>query len=61
MGSDWLGWPEQMELPQWPLDSGATKKRVEINFLGSATAQPVQLDDSLIKAATHVSHASTDF
>lgn len=56
-----LGWPEQMELPQWPLDSGANKKRVEINFLGSATAQPVQLDDSLIKAATHVSHASTDF
>lgn len=56
-----LGWDSQIQLPLWPLNSTATKKRVEINYIGSSTTSQVNLDDSFIEAATHVTHASTDF
>ncbi|MFZ3230644.1 MAG: hypothetical protein WA160_10605 [Pseudobdellovibrio sp.] len=56
-----LGWSPIIQLPNWPLADMATKKRIEINFLGSTTNTTAQLDESLIQAATHVTHASTDF
>lgn len=57
-----LGWDQSMELPKWPLGGdSATNRRVEINFIGSTTHKGAKLDDNLIEAATHVTHASTDF
>ena len=55
------GWNAKIQLPNWPLDNMATKKRVEINFIGSTTNTSTPLDESLIQAATHVTHASKDF
>lgn len=56
-----LGWSKEVQLPLWPLSNQTAKKRVEINFLGTTSNQSVNLDDSLIQAATHVTHASSDF
>ncbi len=56
-----LGWSSDIVLPEWPLAPTSNKKRVEINFIGSTQNQPVNLDDSIIDAATHVSHSSSDF
>jgi hypothetical protein len=53
-------WPTKIELPNWPLAS-ANKKRFEINLIGGIKNQSVDLGDALINAATHVTHASTDF
>ncbi|MBC7466185.1 MAG: hypothetical protein H7256_09340 [Bdellovibrio sp.] len=55
------GWNAKIQLPNWPLENMASKKRVEINFIGSTTNTSTPLDDSLIQAATHVTHASKDF
>jgi hypothetical protein len=56
-----LGWGTDIQLPVWPLAHLTARKKVEINFIGSSNQKPVDLDDSLIDAATHVSHASTEF
>lgn len=56
-----LGWDTQIQLPAWPLGNQTPKRKVEINFIGSTSNQPVNLDDSLIEMATHVSHSSTEF
>jgi hypothetical protein len=56
-----LGWGTQIQLPSWPLANMTPTKKVEINFIGSTTGKPVDLDDSIIQAATHVSHSSTEF
>lgn len=58
-----LGWEQNIQLPNWPLigETTAQQRRLEINFVGSNTHQNVKLDDKLIEAATHVTHASTDF
>lgn len=56
-----LGWGTQIQLPTWPLANMTTKKKVEINFIGSTSNKPVSLDDSIIEAATHVSHSSVEF
>ena len=56
-----LGWGTQIQLPAWPLANMTPTKKVEINFIGSTTGKPVDLDDSIIQAATHVSHSSTEF
>lgn len=56
-----LGWDTQIQLPNWPLSNMTPTKKVEINFIGSTSSKPVELDDSIIQAATHVSHSSTEF
>lgn len=56
-----LGWETQIQLPAWPLANMTPTKKVEINFIGSTSSSPVNLDDSIIEAATHVSHSSTEF
>lgn len=57
-----LGWEQNIQLPNWPLIGESTaQRRLEINFVGSTTHKNVNLDDKLIEAATHVTHASTDF
>lgn len=56
-----LGWNAQIQLPAWPLGNMTPTKRVEINFIGSTSNKPVDLDDSIIQAATHVSHSSAQF
>lgn len=56
-----LGWNTQIQLPAWPLGNMTPTKKVEINFIGSTSSKPVDLDDSIIQAATHVSHSSTEF
>lgn len=56
-----LGWSQQISLPKWPLDNSTTRKRVEVNYIGSTTSQFTKLDDSLIESATHITHASADF
>ncbi len=53
-------WPAQIELPNWPMDT-TTKKRFEINYIGGLKLQNINLGNELIDAATHVTHASTDF
>ena len=53
-------WPTQIQLPNWPLDT-TTQKRFEINYVGGLKSQTIDLGDELIKAATHVTHSSTDF
>ncbi len=56
-----LNWSAKINLPQWPLDNSNSRKRIEVNYIGSSTHQSANLDDSLIENATHVTHASTDF
>ncbi len=56
-----LGWNEQVQLPNWPLTNTTAKMRVGVSFIGSTKNVIPVLDDSLIEATTHVSHASTDF
>lgn len=56
-----LGWGSQIQLPAWPLANMTPIKKVEINFIGSTAGKPVDLDDSIIQAATHISHSSTEF
>lgn len=54
-----FGWRNQISLPKWPLalEAGNTKKRVEINYVGSSTSNATNTLDF----ATHITHASTDF
>ena len=56
-------WPNQLALPNWPLDSQPTtnKKRFEVNFIGGLNAPPQELGDDLVQAATHVTRSSIDF
>lgn len=54
------GWTQQIALPQWPLD-GDLRRRVEVNYIGSASSASTDIDDRLINNATHVTHASADF
>lgn len=59
-----LGWNfnnQRISLPKWPLDTNQSRKRLEINFIGSTIGKSSHLDKSLIENATHVTHASTDF
>lgn len=56
-----LGWNQQINLPKWPLDNMAARKRVEVNYVGSTLKDKVNFDDSLIANATHITHASADF
>lgn len=56
-----LGWGTQIQLPAWPLANMTPTKKIEINFIGSTSSKPVDLDDSIIQSATHVSHSSVDF
>ncbi len=53
-------WPSEIQLPNWPLDT-TNKKHFEINFIGGTKEQNVNLGDELLKAATHVTHSSSDF
>ncbi|MGZ3692019.1 MAG: hypothetical protein ACXVAX_10980 [Pseudobdellovibrio sp.] len=58
------GWNQQINLPKWPLGAtpGTTaKKRVEINYVGSANPCTGQIGTIPLDCATHVTHASTDF
>ena len=55
-----LKWPQQIQMPNWPLAT-KSKKRFEINYVGSLQDQNLDLGDALIKAATHVTHSSADF
>ncbi len=55
-----LGWNDRVQLPDWPLANSNGKKRIEINFIGTTSPVAVPLS-SVIDAATHVTHASTDF
>lgn len=52
-----FGWDAQISLPKWPLDSSTTRKRVEVNYIGSSTSDAA----NTLENATHVTHASTDF
>lgn len=56
-----LGWSQQINLPKWPLDNTTSRKRVEVNYIGSTSNKVTRLDNSLIENATHITHASTDF
>ncbi|MBC7743366.1 MAG: hypothetical protein H7061_14305, partial [Bdellovibrionaceae bacterium] len=60
-----IGWASDVQLPAWPLAGTTNRMRVGITFIGSSVSANNKLipalDDSLIEAATHVSHASTDF
>lgn len=56
-----VGWDKQIQLPKWSLTESSGKMRVGVNFLGSNKRITPVLDDRLIEAATHVSHASADF
>jgi hypothetical protein len=53
-------WPTKIQLPNWPLDT-ISKKRFEINYVGSLTAKNIDLGDALINSATHVTHSSTEY
>ena len=50
------GWNAQLTLPKWPLDAATGRRRVEVNYVGSATSKDNNIDN-----ATHVTHASADF
>lgn len=58
------GWPNEINLPLWPLenpDQGAgVKRKFEVNLIGSETAAQTDLGDALIKAATHVTKGAAD-
>ena len=54
-------WPQNFELPQWPLPATNLKRRLEVNYVGGVKDQNLNLGDELLKAATHVTHSSTDF
>lgn len=60
VGTDW---PEQVALPNWPLDSQdqTQKKRYEVNLIGGLNAKTFELGDDLVQAATHVTRSSVDF
>lgn len=55
-----LGWSKTLQLPNWPLSDMTSKKRVEVNFIGSTTNTSTTIGE-LTQAATHVSHSSADF
>jgi len=54
-------WPENIELPQWPLAATQGKRRLEVNYVAGNKDQNLNLGEELLKAATHVTHSSTDF
>ncbi|MBX3034057.1 MAG: carboxypeptidase regulatory-like domain-containing protein [Bdellovibrionaceae bacterium] len=55
-------WATDLSLPQWPEGTAQpTKKRWEVTYLGSISQNKVELGQSVIDAATHVTHSSLDF
>lgn len=56
------GWPQQVQLPKWPLtkESGAVRQRFELNLIGGLNAPKLELGDDLVDAVTHVTRSSTD-
>ncbi len=56
-----LGWSQQINLPKWPLDNTNSRKRLEVNYIGSTANKNTSLDNSLFENATHITHASADF
>lgn len=57
-----LGWNAQINLPRWPLAASNAKKRVEVNYIGSALNNcATQSGTVSLNCATHITHASTDF
>lgn len=57
MGNDW---PKNIQLPKWPL-STSSRKRFDVNFIGSAIKSSVILGDDLVNSATHLTHSSVDY
>lgn len=56
-----LGWNQEINLPNWPLEKSNSRKRIEVNFIGSNKNKKIKLDDSLTTNTTHITHASADF
>lgn len=58
------GWPNEINLPVWPLedseDTTAVKRKFEVNLIGSQTSKQTDLGDDLVKAATHVTKGAAD-
>jgi hypothetical protein len=57
-------WITQLKMPQWPtqdVEQGQSKKRWEVNFIGSQTASQAAIGPAMINAATHVTHSSITF
>jgi hypothetical protein len=53
-------WPSEINLPVWPLDTSATKRKFEVNLIGSQGAHQTDLGDDLVKAATHVTKGAAE-
>jgi len=56
-----IGWIPRLNLPKWPLDNSNTRKRVEVNYLGTTSNTNIKLNNSLFENVTHLTHASADF
>ncbi len=56
-----LAWEAEIQLPSWPLENQPSKKRVEINLIGSTGKESVDLGSDLVDAATHVTHSATEY
>lgn len=56
-----LKWKNKIQLPNFPLNDMQSRKKVEVNYIASASTSSVRLDDDIIKSTTHVTHASTEF
>lgn len=65
-------WPAEINLPAWPLqitdeadantpDTAASKRKFDVNLIGSQTTSQADLGDDLIKAATHVTHSAARY
>lgn len=58
-------WPNEIQLPAWPLDSEpqiapVIRRKFEVNLIGSQTSGQTDLGDDMVKAATHVTHAAAE-
>lgn len=53
-------WPNEVQLPQWPLEDNAPRRKFEVNLIGSQSSELFDLGDQLVKAATHVTRAATE-
>lgn len=54
-------WTNEIQLPSWPLENQPSKKRVEINLIGSTEKESVNIGSDLVEAATHVTHSATEY
>lgn len=54
-------WGSEIQLPSWPLENQPSKKRVEINLIGSTAKESVNIGTDLVEAATHVTHSATEY